>query len=197
MCGRYSLDGRSDEIKLVISALDARYPRSAWHLGDIRPGDMAPVLVSDAGHIHARLFAWGFPLARSLVINARAESAQDKPLFADCVAKRRCVIPSAGFYEWSPEKVRHLFTLPDAKALYMAALYDVSAGAPRFCILTTEANASVQGVHPRMPLVLRREQVREWLDQPELAGGLLRAVPPSLCCAESQDGPGTEAGFRV
>ena len=48
-----------------------------------------------------------------------------------------------------------------------------------------------------MPLVLRREQVREWLDQPESAGGLLRAVPPSLCCAESQDVPGTEAGFRV
>ncbi len=62
----------------------------------------------------------------------------------------------------------------------MADLYAIRDGTPRYCVLTTEANASMRGVHSRMPLVLRREQVSLWLRQPEAALRLLRSVPPEL-----------------
>ena len=181
MCGAYALaDEQCEEVQVIISALDARYPRSAWHFGEVRPSETAPVLVSDAGKIHARLFQWGFEGHSSLVINARAETAAEKPLFADSLAKRRCVIPAAGFYEWDTKKGKHLFAQPGSSLVYMAGIYDLFGGRPHYCILTTEANGSVRGVHPRMPLVLLREQVRSWLEQPGQTAELLGIVPPEL-----------------
>lgn len=181
MCGRYSLaDERCEEMKMIISAIDLRYPRSAWHFGEIRPCDSAPVLVSDAGKVHARLFAWGFPSRTSPLINARAETAAEKPAFADCLAKRRCVVPAAGFFEWDEKKGKHLFTLSGNSMLYMAGLYSLYGGLPRYCIITTAANDSVSPVHHRMPLVLLHGQVRPWLDQPGLSRGFLKLAPPLL-----------------
>ena len=181
MCGAYALaDEQCEEVQVIISALDARYPRSAWHFGEVRPSETAPVLVSDAGKIHARLFQWGFEGHSSLVINARAETAAEKPLFADSLAKRRCVIPATGFYEWDAKKGKHLFAQPGSSLVYMAGIYDLFGGRPHYCILTTEANGSVRDVHPRMPLVLLREQVRPWLEQPGQTAELLGIVPPEL-----------------
>lgn len=71
---------------------------------------------------------------------------------------RRCVIPASGFYEWSTDKRKCLFRLPDAQTLYMAGIYEQQQDECRYCILTTEANESVRGSHPRMPVVLQRER---------------------------------------
>ena len=98
-----------------------------------------------------------YQLPHSLVINARAETAGEKPLFRESVAARRCVIPSTGFYEWDRDKRKHLFRL-----------------------LTTAANASMAPIHDRMPLVLRREQLEPWLREPEIAAALLHTPPPEL-----------------
>ena len=104
----------------------------------------------------------------------------EKPLFRDSAASRRCAVPSTSFWERDGEKRKYFFTLPGETALYMAGLYAVRDGTPRYCILTTEANASMRGVHSRMPLVLRREQVSLWLRQTEEAFQFLRSTPPEL-----------------
>ena len=72
---------------------------------------------------------------------------------------RRCVVSSTDFWEWDGEKRKYFFTLPNETALYIAALYTVQDGTPRYCILSAEANASMRGVYSRMPLALRREQI--------------------------------------
>ena len=90
------------------------------------------------------------------------------------------MVPSTGFYEWDEEKRKYFFTLPREDALYMAGLYDIREGHPCYCILTTAANRSMEAVHPRMPLILRREQLRDWLEKPERAEALLHSVPPEL-----------------
>ena len=110
----------------------------------------------------------------------RAETAEERPMFRDGVAARRCVVPATGFYEWDADKRRYLFRMPARTELYMAALYGVFGGEARYCILTTQANASVAPVHHRMPLVLRAQEVRPWLEDEQTARRLLHETPPEL-----------------
>ena len=181
MCGRYQFTSESGgELRRIAQRIDKKYGSGAWKPGEIRPTDKAPVLTVSNGNVRPELYSWGWRIPGSLVINARAETAAEKPLFRDSLVFGRCVVPSAGFWEWDGEKQKYFFTFPGENALYMAGLYAVRDGTPRYCILTTEPNASMRGVHSRMPLVLRREQVSLWLRQPEAALCLLRSVPPEL-----------------
>ena len=101
-------------------------------------------------------------------------------MFRDSVATGRCVVPSSGFFEWDKEKRKYHFRLPGENALYMAGLFTIKDGIPYYCILTTAANESVREIHHRMPLVLKREQVRQWLKQPEATKEILAMIPPQL-----------------
>lgn len=181
MCGRYQFTAEQcAEILQIVQEVERRYGTGVWTPGEIRPTATAPVLVSSAHGIHPELLSWGYKMPGSLVINARAETAADKPMFRASVASQRCVIPSTGFYEWDEQKHKYLFKLPGESALYMAGLYSVRDGKTCYCILTTAANDSVKDVHHRMPLVLKKEQISPWLEQPEAAGDFLHMVPPSL-----------------
>lgn len=181
MCGRYQFTmEQCEEIRRIAQEIQRRYGDGAWKPGEIRPTAAAPVLLADREGVRSELLTWGYRLPKSLVINARAESAVEKPLFRESVKARRCVVPSTGFYEWDGEKRKYFFTLPGEDALYMAGLYDVREDRPCYCILTTAANRSMEAVHPRMPLILRREQLRDWLENRERAEALLHSVPPEL-----------------
>lgn len=181
MCGRYEFTWEdSAELRRVAELIEARYGPGRWQPGEIRPTALAPVLRAGEGSARAELMRWGYPLPSTLVINARAESAREKPLFRGDVAARRCVVPTAGFYEWDGDGRMYRFRLPEEGALYLAGLYAVREGAHRFCILTTAANPSVAPIHPRMPLVLTRRDLRPWLERPQAAGALLEREPPAL-----------------
>ena len=82
----------------IAKEIDERYGAGAWSPGEIRPTNRAPVLVTKDGEVRSELQTWGYKLPDSLVINARAETAAEKPMFRDSVADRRCVIPSEGFF---------------------------------------------------------------------------------------------------
>lgn len=113
------------------------------------------------------------------MINARAETVCEKPMFRRSMAAQRCVIPATSFYEWDAARHKYQFALP-GEPLYLAGLYDNVDGANRFVILTTTPNASMHGIHDRMPLILRRDQIRPWLTDAESALHLLAAPPPLL-----------------
>ena len=90
--------------------------------GEIYPTDKAPVLIEAESHIIAEPFVWGFPNFRNkgVIINARAETVQEKPMFRKSLFTKRCVIPSTGFFEWSHDgkKRKYRFNLPGTEALY-------------------------------------------------------------------------------
>ncbi|MBP3509317.1 MAG: SOS response-associated peptidase [Oscillibacter sp.] len=181
MCGRYQFTAEQcAEILQIIQDVERRHGAGAWTPGEIRPTAVAPVLVSSEKGIHSELQSWGYKMPGNLVINARAETAADKPMFRASVASQRCVIPSTGFFEWDSQKRKYLFQLPGEDMLYMAGLYSIRDGKPCYCILTTSANDSMKDIHHRMPLVLKREQVAPWLEQPKAAGDYLRMTPPLL-----------------
>ena len=124
------------------------------------------------------------------IINARSETALERPMFRQSVLARRCVIPTTGFYEWGPaggQKRKYRFQLPGRdRALYLAGLWNDCGGQRRCVILTTAANPSMAGIHDRMPLVLERERLAEWVHSPQAAGELLRRTPPALEHVEAE-----------
>ncbi len=72
------------------------------------------------------------------------------------------------------------FILSNEGTLYMAGLYDMRDGKSCYCILTTVANQSMGQTHNRMSLVLRKEQIAPWLNNPQVAFGILPRQPPQL-----------------
>lgn len=177
MCGRYQFSVDSSETLAQI----ARALGRSEFAKEIFPSDTVPVLRGIDGAVRPALFDWGFPVQdKRLVINARAETAAVKPMFRDSLKLRRCVIPSSGFFEWDTEKQKYLFRLPGEDTLYMAGIYDQRGGKLRCCILTTAANASMQEVHDRMPLVLTEKQVSKWILDESAALQLLQETPPEL-----------------
>ena len=181
MCGHYQFTAEdSKEIQRIVQAVQERCGRDQFTPGDVYPSNKAPVLLESHGNVMPDLLYWGFRTPQALVINARSETADQKSLFRDSLAQRRCVIPSTGFYEWNKDKRKYLFRLPDQPILYMAGIYQERDGKNCYCILTTEANDSVRDVHPRMPVVLTPELINSWIMEPTACLELLKKIPPQL-----------------
>lgn len=165
MCGRYYVDDEiSREIEKIVKKLDQRL--KIEHGQDIYPSESAVVLTKECREVAARQMQWGFPRfqGKGLLINARVEAILDKKTFRDSVLHRRCVIPAHHFYEWSKNKEKYTFQSPKQDAtLFMAGCYQIYNGQNCFVILTTQANASVAPVHERMPLLLERQELEDWI----------------------------------
>lgn len=181
MCGRYQFSSGQPGAQALLAWLAGECGVTAQPTGDICPGTRVPVLLGQAGQVRARAAVWGFPTGGGkLVINARAETAAQRPMFSQCLQTGRCAVPTTGFYEWAGDRRQYRFTLPGHAVLYLAGLMDEFEGEARFCILTTGANASVEKVHPRMPLVLQKSQLRAWLLDGAAAQSLLLGPTPPL-----------------
>lgn len=185
MCGRYlfSVSG-SKELEAIAAQVRQKYGTKAANFAmpeEMYPSATAPVLVQEDGKLTAELQSWGLPGLRSgLIINARAETVSVRQMFRRSLFDRRCVIPTAGFYEWDGAKHKYYFHLPHEPVLYLAGIYDCVGGVNSFVILTTAPNDSMKEIHDRMPLVLLPEQVGPWLTNPEKVLEILAATPPML-----------------
>lgn len=187
MCGRYSLSEPVQEIA-------ARFLVDIAHLGIVVPrANIAPsepllaIRSGDALRREACWLRWGLapPWAgpgTPRPINARAETASQRPMFAEALRARRALLPADGFYEWrrvggGKQPVR--FGLADGGLFALAAIWErrrTPAGLEETaCILTTSANTLVAPVHDRMPVILRPRDEARWLD-PGLTTDALAAL---------------------
>ena len=115
------------------------------------------------------------------VINARVETAASKPSFARALDHGRCAIPTTGFYEWSrgSEPQSYCFRAGNG-LLYLAGLYRMFEGTPRFVVLTCPAVGQVAAVHNRQPVVLGQDELLRWLGDREAAEAILRRPGAAL-----------------
>ena len=104
----------------------------------------------------------------------------EKRMFRDSVSTRRAVVPVSWFYEWNKNKEKFTFTKEGSRILFLAGFYGRYEDGEHFVILTTQANASMAPVHSRMPLVLEREQVRDWILDSAKTKELPGQEPPQL-----------------
>ncbi|HEV7396595.1 MAG TPA: SOS response-associated peptidase [Pyrinomonadaceae bacterium] len=121
------------------------------------------------------LFDWGLIPRWSKepagIINARAETLEDKPSFSDSFQHRRCLIPADGFYEWKKrgkERLPYYFQLKDGSVFAFAGIWDEWKGPGgkilSCAIVTTTPNELLSTIHDRMPVMLQPESHNAWLD---------------------------------
>ncbi len=125
------------------------------------------------------------------LINARAETVAEKPSFRAAFKQRRCLIPADGFYEWQrtdrKTKQPYYFQLIDQQLFAFAGLWERWQGdesvVETCTILTTQANALLQPVHDRMPVMIAPEQYNRWLDSTTTAASLQELLQPYAASA--------------
>ena len=183
MCGRFNVDFETEkELKKILKELNKKYPGRSPKSGEVFPTDTAAILVDGREEAQAELSVWSFPqyTGKGVIINARSETALEKPTFRESILSRRCLIPTTGFYEWDKEKNKYLFESGTSPILYLAGIYKLYQGINRFVILTTAANSSMSMVHHRMPVIVEPERIQTWLAGGMEIGAFLSEVPPLL-----------------
>ena len=159
-----------------------------------KPGD------TDITRVGRRL-RWGLvpswskdPKMGNRMINARSETAAEKPAFRTAFRRRRCLIPADLFYEWEKTeggKQPHAIGLASGEPFAMAGLWEhwqSPEGGDLFTatILTTAANALVARIHDRMPVLLAPDAYEAWLapaTAPKDLQALLKPFPAEAMTA--------------
>jgi len=201
MCGRYTVRSIQPIAELFGIALPPEFqPRF-----NIAPTQDVPVVrAAEGGGRRADLLHWGLvprwaadPSVGNRMINARAETAAERPAFREAMRRRRCLVPADGFYEWkvSPGEKRkqpHLIRMNDDRPFAIGGLWEHwdrdGHDLNSFTILTTSPNELVADIHDRMPVIVAPAAFDRWLDPAVTADGvkdLLRPYPAS----EMQVGP--------
>ncbi len=163
MCGRYYIKHKMYD-NLPAFLIPADYEA---YTGDIRPTERALILRKGGSGLEGGLLPWGYPSQNTggLVINARAETLHEKPMFCEDVMRRRCLIPASGFYEWDREKQKATIRQPEKELIYFAGFYGIRDGQERFVIITRQAAGEMCRVHDRMPFIIPGEQMEEWFSE--------------------------------
>ncbi len=186
MCGRFAFFSPADAIR---AAFGTDIPQEFAEAGELAPGqrryNIAPTqqvltIVADRdGKRLWRALQWGLvpfwakdPAIGNRMINARVETVREKPAYRQPFARRRCIVPASGFYEWRKDsagnKTPWYISRADGLPLAMAGIWDRWDGAPErplfsFSILTTAANPFMRDLHDRMPVILEPNQLGHWL----------------------------------
>ena len=185
MCCRYYYDIQTPDPKLtaIIEMMERKYP-GRYKAGEIFPGDTVPALIERRGKIVAIPAVFGFPGFQNgrLLINARAETAEEKRSFAESMRAQRIILPATGFYEWSrdSDRTKYLFVRESYEVLYLCGLYKIVDGQVRFVILTRAANESMIEIHDRMPIIATEDEVRPYLSDLSSAKAIVTKAAPVL-----------------
>ena len=173
MCGRYQLELSMDDILNIIDVLDEvreKYrdddlSQYTHEKRDIFPGSQAVVLTNEG----LKKPLWGFPLDKKLVFNARSESIFEKPMFRKAAAENRCLVPANLFYEWQgKEKIKHMVRTPDP-IMYLGGVLEKYAAEDgsveeRFSIITEASENEMASIHPRTPLIIKKEDLKSFMN---------------------------------
>ncbi len=191
MCCRYYME-LSPELRPIVEEMN-RSPLARKFLettavlseGEIRPTNVAPVIARNRrGERAVFPMKWGFTVpGRPLLINARAETAAEKPTFREAWQAHRCIVPASWYYEWEHRTRndgkketgdKYLIQPRGSAAAWMCGLYRIEDGLPAFVILTRDAAEDIRFIHDRMPLMMPEDMIGEWI-RPEADAGKLLA----------------------
>jgi putative SOS response-associated peptidase YedK len=194
MCGRFSIAAPEGPIE---NRFDVDIGFNYTPRFNCAPTQNIPVISNqEPGKLN--LFRWGLipvwakdkKIGNSL-INARAETVNEKPAFRNSFRRKRCLVPADGFYEWkrtaAKQKTPYRIMMKDRSLFAMAGIWDSWKDKEgeiihSFSIITTTPNDLMRDIHDRMPVILDRKDEKTWLhenDQDVLIQ-LLKPFPAEL-----------------
>ena len=179
MCCRYYIEETSEMQAIVDEMLRSSLVRK-WNelylvktFGEMSPTDIVPVIVSNRNRKRAVFpMKWGFS-GKTLLMNARVETAAVKPTFKDAWKSHRCIVPASYYFEWEhlignngKMKTGDKYAIqPQGSNLtWLCGLYRFENDLPFFVILTREPGEQIRFIHDRMPLILPEHLVGEWIN---------------------------------
>ncbi len=176
---------KAQRLPLAYSIMNAMV-KSTKMSGNIRPTDMAAVIAPNkSGNMSIYPMIWGFTheTFKHPLINCRVETADIKEIWHDSWARRRCIIPASWYYEFGVlpsesefqgvrderrlKKEKFAIQPEGSEITYLAGLYRFEehqgAQVPMFAVLTRESVEPVSTIHDRMPLILAKDNLKEWI----------------------------------
>jgi putative SOS response-associated peptidase YedK len=193
MCGRYLITSPPEALRALLAYFEQPNFPPRYNVAPTQP---VPIVRLWEGKRQFALVRWGLlpswvkdPRAFSLLINARSDTAADKPAFRYAMIRRRCLFPADGFYEWKSDgKARKPYAVLPAQSgpIAFAGLWESWIGpngeeVETAAILTTDANHTLRHIHSRMPVVVDPKDFEMWLDCASVpvreASTLLRPAP--------------------
>jgi putative SOS response-associated peptidase YedK len=208
MCGRYVIISTPEAIrKLFGYAEQPNFPLRY----NVAPTQPIPIVRLADGKRSFALMRWGLlpswvkdPKAFPLLINARGESVLEKPAFRNAMRRRRCLIPTDGFYEWQADASARQKASGPKRPYFIRAKRDATGHAPPLAfaglwetwtgpngeeldtaaIITTTANHTLSALHDRMPVFVSPDAFDMWLDcanvEADVAAALMRPADDGL-----------------
>lgn len=192
MCGRYTLFASVDEIveRFMVDVFEEGIYEPSYN---IAPSQQVIAIINDGSRNRLGKLRWGLipPWAKDekigyKTINARGETIAEKASFRNAYRKKRCIIPADSFYEWQRDgnnKTPINIKLKDGGLFGLAGLWE-SWKSPEgklvhsCTVITTEANEIMKPIHDRMPVILKPETEKIWLDpsiqEPEVLNQFIR-----------------------
>ncbi|MCL4871711.1 MAG: SOS response-associated peptidase [Anaerolineae bacterium] len=201
MCGRFALTASPEQIALAFSLAEMPTLAPRYNIAPSQP--VAAVRLNrDIGQRELTHFHWGLipswakdPAIGYKMINARSETAAEKPSFRNALKYRRCLVPVSGFYEWQKVgkgKQPHYIHLAEQPVLAIAGLWEHWQSADgseiESCtLLTTTPNELMRPLHDRMPVILHPDDYTLWLNPQQTDAAalqpLFRPFPAELMTA--------------
>jgi putative SOS response-associated peptidase YedK len=215
MCGRYASSRRPEDLVEEFDIAELRVPTPLEADYNVAPTKEVYAVVErppskesdEPAQRQLRVLTWGLvpswakdPSIGNRMINARMETVAEKPAYKRAFAKRRCLLPADGYYEWYPTQEHTLAGKPrkqpffirpqDHGVLAMAGLYEIwrdptkaDDADDRFrwtcTVITTDAEDDLGHIHDRMPLMVERERWADWLDPAAPPDHLLDLLVPA------------------
>lgn len=178
MCGRFTL---ASGIEIIATRFNvpSQHRLHVEPRYNIAPSQLILTIVNDGKDNRLGYLKWGLippwskdPKVGYKMINARAETLNEKPSFRQAYKKRRCLIIADSFYEWKREgatKIPKRITLNSGELFAMAGLWEIwrseNGEEIKSCtIITTKPNKLMEKIHDRMPVIISQGEEKMWLD---------------------------------
>lgn len=196
MCGRFTITSPPEALRALFGYEEHPNFPPRYNIAPTQPIPIVRLMNAKRSFQLVRwglVPSWSKEMPKSVLINARAETIDDKPSFRGGFRHRRCLVPADGFYEWQAQaggpKQPFLIRRRDRQPFAMGAIWEdwLTADGSELdsaAIITTAANDTLKPVHQRMPLILDSEEWDTWLNTEEIsakdARKLLKPAPDDL-----------------
>jgi len=179
MCGRFTLTYKTKELQMLLGLPETNLDwQPRYNIAPSQP--IAAILDKESKNIE--FLRWGLipgwakdESIGNRLINARSETIMEKPSFKNAFNRRRCLILADGFYEWKRSKTKgspsqpYYFYLEDKQPFAIAGIWEIwqspnGSEVWSTAIITCEANEILSPIHERMPVILDKEVMFDWLE---------------------------------